>query len=288
VKIRAPAKINLRLRVVGKRDDGYHFIDTIMMPISLYDEIEITKIDKTHAGKNRGAKLRVTCDHPAVPAGRKNLVYKAAALLMQRSNADTQLRFHIHKRIPVGAGLGGGSSDAAATMIALNRLLRLKLSVKQLQTLALSLGTDVPFFIDGRPARARGIGEKLTVLKKSAPLWAVVLYPGFVVSTPWVYGNFNLKLTKPIAKNSITSLPRTTNELQKLLVNDLEVVTMRRYPQVRRLKSLLLQEGAIGALMSGTGSAVFGVFGSRQEAERAFHRLRSMDGPQVFLVHALD
>jgi 4-diphosphocytidyl-2-C-methyl-D-erythritol kinase len=285
VKIRAPAKVNLRLRVVGKRKDGYHLLDTIMIPVSLYDDIVITK-DKTI--QPSGRTIKVTCNHPLVPEGKANLVHKAAALLIRKSGIDLRLRIHIHKRIPVGAGLGGGSSDAAATMVGLNRFLRLRFSTKELEKLSLSLGADVPFFINARPARARGIGERLTPLRKLPRMWLVILYPGFPVSTAWVYRKLSLKLTKPRANTSINSISANTNALRKLLVNDLEVVTMSRYPELRLLKSRLTQEGAIGTLMSGTGSSVFGVFNSRQKAEKAFRRLRKIDGPRAFLVRILD
>ena len=288
MKIRAPAKINLRLRVVGQRKDGYHLIDTIIVPISLYDEIEITAAKKDRTRRTSSEKLKVTCDHPLVPEGRRNLVYRAASLLLRKSGIDIGVRIHIRKRIPVGAGLGGGSSDAAATMVALNRLFHLNFSTKELQRLSLSLGADVPFFIHGRPARARGIGERLAPVAKLPPLWAIVLYPGFAVSTAWVYEKFSLKLTKLTANTSINSLIRTAEGLRKLLVNDLEIVTMARYPQIRLLKSNLIQEGAIEALMSGSGSSVFGLFHSRERAKRAFHRLAKMDGPQAFLVRVLD
>lgn len=281
MKIRAPAKINLRLRVVGKRKDGYHLLDTIMVPVSLYDEIEITK-----AKGDR--KVKVTCDDPLVPQGRKNLVYQAAVLLLEKSGIHAQVRIHIRKRIPVGAGLGGGSSDAAATLIGLNRLLGLRLPARKLEKLSLSLGADVPFFIRARPVRARGIGERLSALRKLPRLWAVILYPKFPVSTAWVYGKLRLKLTKPSANTSINSLLGNADGLRKLLVNDLEAVTMGRYPQIELLKSRLTQEGAIGALMSGTGSSVFGIFNSRLKAEQAFNRLCTMNGPEAFLARVLD
>src|SRR3954462_15119471 len=153
MRIRAPAKVNLSLRVVGRRRDGYHLIDTIMVPVDLYDEIEITR------GKP-GAKLTVACDDPRVPAGRRNLVYLAAELLLGEAAKRQPLDIYIRKRIPIGAGLGGGSSDAAAALVGLNRLLRLKKSRRELLALGAKLGADVPFFIVGRPARARGIGER--------------------------------------------------------------------------------------------------------------------------------
>jgi 4-diphosphocytidyl-2-C-methyl-D-erythritol kinase len=287
VKIRAPAKINLRLRVVGKRKDGYHLLDTIMVPVSLYDEIEITKAKANEKAGSSLEKLKVTCDHPLVPQGRKNLVYKAAALLMEKTGTDTHLTIDIRKRIPVGGGLGGGSTDAAATLVGLNRLLRLGLSVKTLQKLSLSLGADVPFFISPQPVRARGIGERLTALGKLPRLWAVILYPRFPVSTAWVYGKLPRKLTKPSANTSINLLLRNADGLRQLLVNDLETVTVGRCAELAVLKSRLAEEGAIGALMTGTGSSVFGLFNSRPKAERAFRRLHKANGAEAFLVRVL-
>jgi len=286
VKIRAPAKINLGLRVLGKRKDGYHLIDTIMVPVSLYDEIEITRAKPSVPRSS--TSIEVTCDYPLVPEGRENLVYRAAALLIAKSEIDVRLHIHIRKKIPVGAGLGGGSSDAAATMLALNRLLRLNLRPGQLGKLSASLGADVPFFIYGRPARARGIGNELSFLRRLPLLWAVILYPRFPISTAWVYGKFKAKLTKFSANNSINLLLRSADGVRKLLVNDLEIVTISRYPQIGLLKAALKHEGAIGAVMSGSGSSVFGIFNSRERAEKAFRRLRKMDGPQAFLVRIIN
>lgn len=287
MKIRAPAKINLRLRVVGKRKDGYHLLDTIMVPVSLYDEIEITKTKANERGRSSLEKIKVTCDHPGVPRGRKNLAYRAAALLMEKTGTDTQVTIDIRKRIPVGGGLGGGSTDAAATLVGLNRLLRLGLSVRTLQKLSLSLGADVPFFISPQPVRARGIGERLTALGKLPRLWAVILYPRFPVSTAWVYGKLPRKLTKPSANTSINLLLRNADGLRQLLVNDLETVTVGRCAELAVLKSRLAEEGAIGALMTGTGSSVFGLFNSRPKAERAFRRLHKANGAEAFLVRVL-
>ena len=287
MKIRAPAKINLRLRVVGKRKDGYHLLDTIMVPVSLYDEIEITKAKANGRTGSSLEKLKVTCDHPLVPQGRENLVYKAAALLMEKTGTDAYLKIDIRKRIPVGGGLGGGSTDAAATLVGLNRLLRLGLSIRTLQKLSLSLGADVPFFISPQPARARGIGERLTALGKLPRLWAVILYPRFPVSTAWVYGKLPRKLTKPSANTSINLLLRNADGLRQLLVNDLETVTVGRCAELAVLKSRLAEEGAIGVLMTGTGSSVFGLFNSRPKAERAFRRLHKTNGAEAFLVRVL-
>jgi len=289
VKIRAPAKINLYLRVVGKRRDGYHLIDTVMLPISLYDEIEIRKL-KADRRRARGAapSITITCDHPQVPAGKKNLVFRAAELIMKTAQVEQPVAIHIRKKIPVGAGLGGGSSDAAATLIALNRLFRLGYATRKLEKLGLALGADVPFFIAKRPARARGIGERLTPLTQFPGFWLVILYPGFPVSTAWAYGQLRPKLTKSKVNTSITSSLRRFAKLRELLVNDLEAVTVAEYPRIGTLKERLRREGADGVLMSGSGSSVFGVFAARRKASRAFRRLKKDKGGQAFLVRVLN
>ena len=285
MKIRAPAKLNLSLRVLGKRADGYHLLDSVMVPISLYDEVTVTSVKRKPAARKIG--LTVVCQHPLVPSGPRNIAHRAATLLIQRSAAERDYHIGINKAIPVGAGLGGGSSDAAATLIAMNRLLALKLSPGELKRIAAPLGADVPFFIDARPARARGIGDRLTPIRNFPRLWAVVLYPGFPVSTSSVYRKFTLTLTKPTANTSINSLLRSADGLRQLLVNDLEKVTFRRYPKLGLLKENLIREGAIAALMSGSGSSIFGIFTSRQSADKAFRRLRKTGGPQAYLVRVL-
>jgi 4-diphosphocytidyl-2-C-methyl-D-erythritol kinase len=287
VKIRAPAKVNFGLRVVGKRRDGYHLLDTIMVPVSLYDQIEITSPKNPSERRNSLARLVVTCDDPAAPNGPKNLAYKAASLFLKEHGIDRAVRIHIEKGIPVGAGLGGGSSDAAATLLGLNRLFQIKSPVKKLLRLAVSIGADVPFFITAVPARARGIGERLSPLIEFPRFWLVILYPGVSVSTAWVYDHLRLKLTKTPPNTSMTSLLKDPNQFGKLLVNDLEAVTVARYPRVGALKQKLIQAGAAGALMAGSGSAVFGVFASPTQARQAFNRLRKEKGVQAFLARVL-
>ena len=288
MKIRAPAKINLSLRVVGQRRDGYHLLDTIMVPVSLYDEIEIRKIRPARAKKRKANPLiKVTCGHPLVPRGEKNSAYRAARLLMQRAGSDQPVHVHVRKRIPVGAGLGGGSTDAAATLVGLNRLLNLRLSAAKLEKMALSVGADVPFFIRARPARARGIGERLQPIRKLTRFWAVIVYPGFAVSTARVFKSLCSALTKPAPNTSILSSLESLEKLAGLLHNDLESVTLKRYPKLNLIKARLLHEGAAGGLMSGSGSSVFGVFASKDEAAKALRRLRKEEGAKAFLVHAL-
>jgi len=289
VKIRAPGKINLTLRVVGKRADGYHRIDTIMVPVSLYDEIEIHQIRRTMAQRSGAtSQIAIRCNHPRVPLGQDNIAYRAAALLMRKAKIRRPLAIRIRKKIPVGAGLGGGSTDAAAVLVGLNRMWKLGLSVRQLERLALQLGTDVPFFIRAKPARARGIGEKLRLLPKVRRRWLVLVYPGFPIATAWVYRNLPPKLTKVSVNTSIATPLESLDKLKKLLINDLEQVTVRRYPEISRVKSLLSLAGAAGVLMSGSGSSVFGVFESKRLAEQAFRRMRQEEGVQAFLAHVLN
>jgi 4-diphosphocytidyl-2-C-methyl-D-erythritol kinase len=287
VKIRAPAKINLRLRVMGKRADGYHLLDTILLPVSLYDEIDISKVRQIGGKTVPKNRLTVSCNDPLVPVGRKNLAYKAALLILSDAKVSARVQIRIHKRIPVGAGLGGGSTDAAATLVGLNRLLRLGYTCKRLEKISLALGADVPFFIKAVPARARGIGERLSRLRGVPRLWLIILYPNFPVSTAWVYRNLSSKLTKGIGNTSINCSSCSLANLKKLLVNDLETVTMGRYPRIGSLKEELARQGAVGTLMSGSGSSVFGIFPSRRSAQRAWRQLRKDKGVQAFLVRVL-
>lgn len=276
--------MNLYLRVVGKRSDGYHLLDTVMVPVGLYDEIEIRRPKLAKTGK-RG--LMVTCDHPQVPSGKGNLAYRAASLLLEQKGVHDPVHIHIRKRIPVGGGLGGGSSDAAATLHGLNRHFRLGCDRSEIFSLAASLGADVPFFVYGRPARAHGIGDRLRLIPSFPRLWMVILYPGFPVSTRWVYQKLSFKLTKAIENTSINISLKDPEVRKRLLVNDLEKVTIRRYPRIAFLKERLIEEGATGALMSGSGSSVFGIFQAAQMARKAFSRLRKEEGVQAYLVRSL-
>lgn len=284
MKILAPAKINLFLRVLGKRGDGYHLIDSLMVPVSLYDEIDIRK--GASSKKDRGG-LTVTSDHPGVPNGEQNLVYQAASLLLEKKGIPAQITIRIRKRIPVGGGLGGGSSDAAATLIGLNRLLRLRHNRRELASMAAKLGADVPFFIFGTPARARGIGERLRPVRSLPRLWMVLVYPRFPVSTGRVYRSLSAKLTKVVEDSRINLSLKGPATVAHLLANDLEEVALRRYPRIALLKRKLIQEGAAGALMSGSGSSVFGIFITESEARQAFRRLRKWKGVDVYLIHSL-
>jgi 4-diphosphocytidyl-2-C-methyl-D-erythritol kinase len=287
VKIRAPAKVNLFLRVLGRRRDGYHLLDTLIVPVSLYDDIEIRRLP-AKPQESANPRITIACDNPAVPAGEENLAYRAAQVLLAGVDRRISVHIYIQKRIPLGAGLGGGSTDAAATLLGLNRLFKLNLSTARLERLALRLGADVPFFIRARPARAHGIGEVLRPVHRMVRFWLVILYPGFPVATASVYKKLSKKLTKYTPRNSIATFLERFDRLPDLFVNDLESVTLESYPKIRLLKEKLLREGAAGGLMSGSGSSVFGVFGSKGLAQRAFDRLRNEEGVQAYLVHVLN
>lgn len=286
MRIRAPAKINLFLRVVGRRKDGYHLLDTLMLPVSLYDELEIRRVNR--APRGTVARLAISCDHPLVPPGEKNLAFAAAQLLLPRIDERWAIDIQILKRIPVGAGLGGGSTDAAATLVGLNRLFKLGLSEARLEKLALSLGADVPFFVRAQPARARGIGERLSPISRLARFWLVILYPGFPVSTARIYQSLAATLTKTKVNTSIATSLKSPDTIPSLLHNDLETVALKMHSGIRLLKNKLLREGAAGGLMSGSGSAVFGIFRSKKTAEKAYHRLRKEEGVDAFLVRVLN
>ena len=271
----APAKVNLYLRITGRRDDGYHLLDTLMVPISLGDEVEITRVD------GPPKSVTVHADAPDLPLGEDNTVFRAARAFHERTGRDDPVEITIRKRIPIGAGLGGGSTDAAAVLRGLNELLGAGLSTEDLMAAALSVGADVPFFIRGEAARARGIGEELSPAGPLPRLAMVVLFPNLPVSTAWAYRNFRFKLTKSSRNNSLIGKLDTPHEVAQVMVNDLETVTIGRYPRIARLKERLDREGAIGSLMSGSGSAVFGIFVDEADAERAF---AGFDGEKA--VHA--
>jgi len=257
-----------------------------MVPISLYDDIEIRKVRVTK--KSHRPLIKVICSNPAVPNGAENLAYRAAELLLAKAKIKQPIEIRIHKRIPIGAGLGGGSTDAAATLNGLNRLFKLKLTAKKLERLGLALGADVPFFVRGRPARARGIGERLQPLRGLPAMSLIVVYPGFAVSTAWVYRNLPRKLTIPDLNNSILTRLKDVGDLGALLVNDLEKITLNRYPRIAIIKEKLRRAGAAGCLMSGSGSSVFGIFHSNRKARVAFRMIAAEeDGTKAFLVKCL-
>jgi 4-diphosphocytidyl-2-C-methyl-D-erythritol kinase len=274
----APAKINVSLRIVGRRSDGYHLLNSLMIPVSLYDEIQV-QIDEGSNG------IALTCSDPAIPADETNVAYKAAALLCREYAVTPTIRLSVHKRIPVGAGLGGGSSNAAAVLKSLNTLLALGLSEKQLCQLGARLGADIPFFIPCRPARVEGIGEILTFIPPLPHRWLVLVVPPFGVSTPWAYRQFDELSSHATRIKELSNAASGQWPTQGLFINDLELAVLPTYMQLATIKAMLLDLRAEGALMSGSGSAVFGLFSDRDLAENASVVLT--DQGRTFLVEPL-
>ncbi len=256
ISLRAPAKVNYLLDVIRKRPDNYHDLRMVMQRIAIYDEIVLSLSEMPG--------IRVNCGKDGVPDGPGNIAWKAADTLLQRIAVKPGIDISIAKNIPVAAGLGGGSSDAASVLMGLNDLLEMGLHDRELMDLGLGLGADVPFFIFKKTALAEGIGEILTPVEGLPPVWLVLVNPNIHVSTAWVYKSLQLTKEKDLAK-----LPKFNNRIEdicSLLSNDLENVTISSFPLIRDIKNLLLEKGARGALMSGSGPTVFGVFESEEKA----------------------
>ena len=241
IRLAARAKVNLYLEITGRRPDGYHTLSTVFQTISLGDELTFEP----------AAGLTLTCSDPALPVDERNLVIRAALRLRETLNEQRGAHIHLEKRVPMGAGLGGGSADAAATLKGLLRLWGRRLSVPAVGKLAVQLGADVPFFLKGGVCAATGIGEKLKPLKPLAKTWMVLVWPGFGVSTKDAYAKVRL----PFAARA----PRRATDPWKSLYNRFESLVFPDHPELPRLKQQLLDSGATGALMSGSGSSVFGI-----------------------------
>lgn len=266
----SPAKINLRLDVLGKREDGYHEIETIMTRVSLYDQVSLHVED--------GEGLEVTSTGSS-PSGEGNIAYKAAMAILKQYSGRVRIRIEINKNIPVAAGLGGGSSNAATVLTGLNQMLSLGLSRDELMSIGVKLGADVPFFIFEKPAIARGIGERLEEIGLPK-LWLVLVNPNIAVSTADVYKGLNLKigLTK---KGFGINMPNSFNSIEgvvELLHNDLEEVALRLQPEIQTVKDAVLASGALRTLMSGSGATVFGLYKDRKAAEKSLKNLLSVYG----------
>ena len=279
LQLKSTAKVNLRIEILKKREDGYHEIETILQKISLNDTL--------HFSLKKGKGVTITTDHPSLPVGKENLVYKALQSMLKVSGYKGGVHIHIEKRIPLGAGLGGGSSNAATTLKALNQLLDLGASKKSLMEMGMEVGADVPFFFLEGAAMGSGIGERLKKIELPA-LWFVLIYPNFEVSTRWAYQNF--VLTNQRIHFSLQKFTKTPVGISHILLNHLEEVVSKKYPQIDIMKKILLSAGATGTLMTGSGPTVFGIFPEEKGAAEAYGRIEALvkrRGWTVFRAHSI-
>ncbi len=234
-----------------------------------------------------GKGIEVYCSGRELPKGQNNLVSRAAISFFEKTGIKKGVKITLIKNIPISSGLGGGSSDAATTLKGLNQLWSNPLSKEDLGRLALSLGADVPFFLLQKPAIARGVGEILQPIENFPSLWYVIISPNLMVSTAWAYEETKLKLTNNRNQNILTNFQRSIFNIPDLLFNDLEEVTLKKYPFLSLIKDSLLQLGALGALMTGSGPSIFGLFYSGKKAQEAGKILESSAKGDVFVVKGL-
>jgi 4-diphosphocytidyl-2-C-methyl-D-erythritol kinase len=278
--LKAPAKINLFLKILSRRSDGYHEIESLMQKIELFDFMDLSR---------REEGISLSCPGTALPEGRGNLVYRAAEAFFSATGIRAGVRIVLKKNIPIAAGLGGGSSDAATVVIGLNKFFNAQLGLKQLRDIARPLGADVPFFVqDCSAGLATGIGDCIQQVEPVQIKSIVLVNPGIEVSTKWVYENFPLTSNsnpyilargRKVSENFYAEAPGLFEEIG----NDLETVTINRYPGIGDIKKKLKKAGATTSLMSGSGPTVFGLFRYEEDAQRIFVKLSEEYGKDVFL-----
>ena len=268
MKIKAYGKVNISLDVVGKREDGYHLLSMIMQNIDLYDEIEV---EKQECG------IILECNKSYVPVDNRNLAYKAAAIFKERYDIVDGVKINIEKNIPVSAGLAGGSTDAAAVLKVMNKLVNVNATEEELMELGLKLGADIPYCIHGGTALCEGIGEIITPIKPFRDKIVVLVKPAFGVSTKEVYKNFNLEKVKQHPKTAeiINAIENDDlNFVASNMKNLLENVTLRKHKILIKIKEEMNACGAINSMMSGSGPTVFAFFDDMLKAQRCFEKMK--------------
>ena len=270
MEVRAPAKINLSLKILGRRNDGFHELDTLIAPISLYDEI---RIDKRRLGK--GIEFR--CDDSSIPQGDENLAVRAAKAFFDTTKIEPAVSIELKKKIPHGAGLGGGSSDAASVLLALNEMFKTKLSREALAEIAEPLGSDVPFFLFQSAAVCKGHGEIVMPVKLQRQFSILLLKPAFAVSTPWAYSRWQ-------HSREILGIRYQAKEfVGQTFANDLERPVFEKFVFLAQLKMWLLSQSEVGAaLMSGSGSTVFAVVRENADADSVATRAKARLDPELW------
>ncbi len=281
--IRSGCKINLLLNVLRRREDGWHDLETVMQPLPLFDELTVEFADRPG--------IELLCNHPKTPAGAENLICRAASAFQDAIGKSDGLQFRLEKNIPVAAGMGGGSGNAAAALLALNRLYGGVLSRDAVAATAARLGSDVPFFLESGPAIALGRGEKV---KRLPPFdifedaCVVLVNPGFGVPTPWAYRNLRLDAEEgssaPVSAESFVRALRVGDweGAMRGLFNSLERLVFRKYPVLEIIRLELLRVGATGALMSGSGATIFGIVRDKEQGEEVRQRFLKAFGDQCW------
>jgi len=280
ITIPAFAKINWALRVMGRRSDQYHEIETVLQTISLHDRLSFWH--------SPDAEITFHCDDPSLPADRSNLVGRAAHALQARFAIAAGACIALEKRIPVGSGLGGGSADAAITLVGLNRLWNLSLSRSELASLAAEIGADVPFFLVGGAALGVGTGTSISKLPDGPDQYLLVLKPKVTVSTKTAYDSLNAPALTSVTSDTILSSSREDGDFDlsylQDMQNDFQPVVLRSHPEIERARDALLSAGATTAMLAGSGAGVFGVFENREAQERAIQAVKMEAGWRLFLV----
>lgn len=264
----APAKINLTLDTLYRRDDGFHEVEMIMTSVDLIDRLSFELLDKD--------TIELHCDSAYIPTDQRNLVYQAATLLKQKFHVKQGVRIHLQKKIPVAAGLAGGSADCAAAFRGLNKLWQLNLTLDELATLSSQLGSDIPYCIYNKTALCRGRGEQLQFLNPLPNAWCILAKPNISVSTADVYGALNCQQAPhPNTSQALHAIATSDYKgLCQSLGNSLESVTLQKYPQVLKLKEIMIKAGADAVLMSGSGPTVFALVHHENQVRRIYNALR--------------
>ncbi|MGZ4974422.1 MAG: 4-(cytidine 5'-diphospho)-2-C-methyl-D-erythritol kinase [Limisphaerales bacterium] len=279
----SPCKVNFLLNLLGKRPDGFHELETLMHPVSVYDRLTFER---------KGSGIQLTCSDPTLPIDSKNLVYRAADLFLKTVGIPDGIRIHLDKHVPTAAGLGGGSGDAAVTLLGMNEVFGTALPTDKLVELAASLGSDIPFFLQNRPAIGVGRGEQIKPLDPFSCLRGksiILVHPGFGISTPWAYQQMS---KFPEAQNG---KPGRAEKLALLLANgdlggatkefynSLEAPALKKYPLLVLFQDFFREHGALATLMSGSGSATFAIVDSQSVAEQTLEKFKSHFGEKMLL-----
>lgn len=268
IVIKAMAKVNLGLDVLRRRENGYHDVKMVMQTVNLYDTLTLSKIDEG---------IVITTNTGELPLNEDNLIYKAAKLLLEYVDKKAGVSIHLDKQIPIAAGMAGGSTDAASTLVGINELYNLDLTKEELAEVGVKIGADVPYCIYGGTYLSEGIGEVLTKLPDAPDCYVVIAKPGIGVSTKYVYENLHIETVEkhPDIDGMIDAIKTgSLDGVTEKMENVLETVTIKRYPEIETMKKCLLENGAENALMSGSGPTVFGIFKEEKIAKQALSKLQ--------------